>query len=582
MRTIEEIRELKEYAIDDLYSGTRTEQKTDLEYINDTFKTGIRKPHRVFRSGIGRKIADAPAEAIITDNPLASVEIFKGKQDASIRLSEVINQRWIELFKRQSPNPTKEFVKNLLGRGEAYFKILHNEHWARCPKCNGKGKIGKSKCDYCKGEGDVDADKRVGLPIKLFVPDPMVVYGSPEEDNNGIPEWTIVFYERQLKDLILAYPHLEKLKEGKKKLAQWLEYEDKDIIYIEAEGIPVTNGIEPNPYKEPLYVRRYSGYGRRSPDGELSNLIVSDLRFQRDLIKEECTVRSNINSIENLFAHRGKTITSPDKIDRAAFETAEWGEYTLKIFENVPAGTTIETDDVPQAPPEMYAHLANVRMELAQRNPLINIPGGTSGRHEEKILAHGLSRHATVVENTQNALATVLEKGLRICNTLPDWKPAKLNKGDLDTDYQIRVDLKAADPIEEDRLITLGDRLRRLPNPAIDLGTFHTEYLGKTQDESDKIQAKMLADMVTIYNPDWAAVAGMVSAKESGMEMYLEEMMQRRQEMEGQEQGLGKVPPATTQERAGGEVETPTGREMGTEGTRGGRKPPARYTRGGM
>ena len=553
MRTIEEIRDLQTYCETELYGQTRTEQTTDLGYINDTFPTGIRKPHRVFRSGIGRKIADAPAEAIITSNPQALVEVFKGKQDASIRLSAEINQRWIEVFKRQNPNPFKEFVKNLLGRGEAYFKILHNEYWID------------------------DEGNRKGLPIKLIVPDPMVVYGSPEEDDNGIPEWVIVYYEQQLRDLIPLYPYLDKLDDGKKKRIKWLEYWDRNSKYCEADGIAITDGIEPNLYGITPFIRRYSGFGRRSPDGELSNLIVSDLRFQRDLIKEERTTRSNINSIENLFAHAGKTVISPGKLDKKAFETAQWGEYTLKLFENVPEGTTIENDDVPQAPQEMYAHLASVRMELAQRNPLINIPGGTSGRHEEKILAHSLSRHATVVENTENATATVLEVGLKnICNTIPDWKPAKLNKGDLDAEFQIRVDLKAEDPIEEDRLITLGDRLRRLPNPAIDLETFHTEFLGYTEEKSKKVMAKMLADMVTVNNPDWVEVAGMVAAEESGMELYLEKLRQRRETMPQQ----GTTIPATTQQRAQGEVQTETGREMGTEGTRGARTPPEGYTRG--
>ncbi len=554
MRTIPEIQELKTYAVDTLYGQTRREQEEDLTYINDTFVTGIKKPHRVYRSGIGRKITDAPAEAIITSNPQALVEIFKGKQDASIRLSEEVNQRWIEILHRQNPHPFKEFVKNLLGRGEAYFKIIHNEYW-------------------------VDDDgNRNGLPIKLIVPDPMVVYGSPDEDDDGIPNWVIVYYKQQLRDLIPLYPYLDKLDKGEETQIDWLEYWDKDIKYCEASGIPVTDGIEPNLYKRTPFIRRYSGFGRRSPDGELSNLIVSDLHFQRDLIKEECTVRSNINSIENLFAHRGKTVVSPGTIDKKAFETAQWGEYTIKIFENVPVGTTIENDDVPQAPPEMYAHLASVRMELAQRNPLINIPGGTSGRHEEKIQAHALSRHATVVENTQNATAVAFEFGLNnICNTIPDWKPPKLNKGDLDAEFQLRIDLKAEDPIEEDRLITLGDRLRRLPNPAIDLQTFHTEFLGYSEDKSKKVMAKMLADIVTINNPDWVEVAGMVAAEESGMELYLEKLAQRRQELQGATQG---AIPATTQQRAQGEAQTETGRELGTEGTRGARQSPERYTRG--
>ena len=561
MRTIAEIQDLKTYAVQDLYGDVRVEQEKDLLYINDEFITGIKKPHRVFRSGIGRKISDAPAEAIITSNPLALIEIFKGNQDASIRLSEEINQRWIEILKRQSPHPFKEFVKNLLGRGEAYFKIIHNEYW-------------------------IDADgNRTGLPIKLIVPDPMVVYGSPEEDDDGVPNWVIVYYKQQLRDLIPLYPYLEKLDEGEKTRIEWLEYWDKDSKYCEAGGIPITGrdkdgkggDIEPNLYKRTPFVRRYSGFGRRSPDGELSNLIVSDLRFQRDLIKEECLVRSNINSIENLFAHRGKTVISPGKIDKKAFETAQWGEYTLKIFEGVTEGTTIENDDVPQAPPEMYAHLASVRMELAQRNPLIDIPSGTSGRHEEKIQAHALSRHATVVENTQNAVAVAVEFGLNnICNTIPDWKPPKLNKGDLDATFQVRIDLKAEDPIEEDRLITLGDRLRRLPNPAIDLQTFHTEFLGYSEDKSKKVMAKMLADIVTINNPDWVQVAGMVAAEESGMDLYLEKLAQRGQQLEQQ----GKAIPATTQQRAQGEVQTETGREMGTRGGIGARGSPERFTRG--
>ncbi len=577
MRTINEIQDLKTSAVDTLYGDTRRQQEKDLEYINDTFETGIKAPHRVFRSGIGRKISDAPAEAIITSNPLARVEILKGKQDAGGRLSEVTNQEWLEVFKRQNPYPIKEFVKGCLGRGEAYYKIIHNEHWARCPECNGKGKMGRSKCRYCRGEGSVDADKRIGLPIKLIAPEPMVIYSSPEEDDDGVPNWTIAYYKQQLRDLIPLYPYLDKLNKGEKTQIDWLEYTDREIKYCEASGITVTDGIQPNLYKRNPYVRRYSGFGRRSPDGELSNLIVSDLRFQRDLIKEECLVRSNMNSVEDLFAHRGKTVISPGKLDKKAFETAQWGAYTLKLFENVPEGTKIENDDVPNVPPEMLMHHANVITELQQRNPLINIPGGTSGRQDEKIFARGMSRHATVVENTQNATAVAIEFGLNICNTLPDWKPSKLNKGDLDATFQIRIDLKAEDPIEEDRLITLGDRLRRLPNPAIDLQTFHIEFLGYSEDKSKDVMAKMLADIVTINNPDWVEVAGMVAAEESGMELYLEKLRQRREQMA--QQGAKPIP-ATTQQRAQGEVQTETGREMAPEGTRGARQPPERYTRG--
>jgi hypothetical protein len=93
--------------------------------------------------------------------------------------------------------------------------------------------------------------------------------------------------------------------------------------------------------------------------------------------------------------------------------------------------------------------------------------------------------------------------------------------------------------------------------------------------------AKMLADMVTIYNPDWAEVAGMVAAEESGMDIWLQKARQRRKEKEAQRRGLAEPPPITTQERALGEVKTELGREYPIEGTRGARFPPERYVRGG-
>ena len=90
----------------------------------------------------------------------------------------------------------------------------------------------------------------------------------------------------------------------------------------------------------------------------------------------------------------------------------------------------------------------------------------------------------------------------------------------------------------------------------------------------------MLADQITIYNPDVAAVMGMVAAEESGMEIWLEKARQRREQMEAQP-GLREPLPKTSVERIQGETETELGREMGTEGQRGARVAPSRYTREG-
>jgi len=572
MVTIDDIHKLATH-YEELYSGTRKEQETDLTYIRDNFNVPIKAPHRVFRSGIGRKIADAPAEAIVTSNPQALVEIFKGKQDkqdAGKRISEEINQRWIELFRRQNPNPFKEFVKNLLGRGEAYFKIIHNEYWAKCPECGGSGKIGRDKCEYCKGEGSVDASKRKGLPVRLIVPDSMVVYASPEEYEGGIPKQVIVSYERQLKELIPLYPYLDKIKD--KKVVKWLEYYDSKNKYCEADGIPVTDGIEDTIYGCP-FIRKYSGLGKRSPDGELAELIVSDLRFQRDMILEECITRSNIASIEFLYAHRGKTVIGEGSVNREDFETAEWGADTIKIFQNA-AGVEIKDDEIHEAPPEMYMHLAQVRQDLAQMNPLISIPGGTSGRQDDKIRSYGLARHATVVENTSNAVATMLEKSLQICKVIPDWKPAKLNKGDLDTDYQIRVDLKTPDPVEADRMSLMGRTMVQMGQMSLRYNLIH--FQGMTEDEADEEIDEMLAERYMYQSPDIAELMQVRAAEKSGMLEDIQALKARRMELEKKvkEFPLGAQTGSQGGEPRVGNIKSPEGLEQaeyqrGQRGTAG-------------
>lgn len=556
MLSADKIKEFKKRYVtdpDSLYSKVRNEQKTDQSYRDDTFPVDeVRTPHKVWRSGIGARMVDAPAEQIITSNPQAFFEVTKS--DVAVRLSKEVNQNWISILRRQNPNPFKEFVKNLGARGEAFIKIVHNEKWVTGTK------------------------DRTGLPVLFLILDPMVIYASPEEDENGVPHRVLIFYERQPNDVIVRYPTWTKPSSAKnEKMVEWFEYWDKDTMHFEADEIVVKHQV--NPYKKPPFVRKYSGFGRRSEDGELANLIVSDIRLSRDLIKQECITRSNIASIEHIFAHKPRTIMSPGELSEDQLQELSWGDYDLNVLTNVPTGTELVKEEISAVPQEMYMNLSKIQQEIAQRNPFImaGFPLGSSGRQQDISQSAAMRRYDTVVENTENAWATAFELALKICDVIPTLKPSGIQKGDLDTSFGCSVKLKAPDPVEEDRLATLGDRLRRLPSPAIDLETFHTQYCGYTQEESKKIQAKILADMVTINNPDVAAVMGMVAAEETGMERWLEMAQQRRQMMEAQQKGLQETPSA--QQRTQGEVQTPLGREQEPEGTRGARRPPERYIR---
>ena len=558
METEQNIANLKKRYIDILYGQTRREQKEDLEFINDTFNVeAVKKPHKVVRLGLGYEIVNAPGEQIVTSNPQANIEVLKGGKGAEERISQVVNG-WIDVLRRQNPNPFKESVSNKLGRGENYIKVIHNESWVT------------------KGQ------RRYGLPVFFLIPDPMVIYGSPEEDEDGVPSRLIVSCERQPSELVVRYPWWRPEKD--EKLVEWFEYWDPGTKQFEADGVIVLR--KPNIYGRVPYVRRYSGFGRRSPDGELSNLIVSDIRNSRGLIEEICVMESDIASVLHLSAHKPKLITAAGKVRREQIQELKFGTYKVNIIDELGDLSQFQLKDleIDQPTMEAFQHLASLKADLRQRHPFImaGFPLGTSGRQQGMTDVAAMRRYDTIVENTETEWATAFEMALKICQAVPTLVPVGLQKTDLDADIKCEVKLKAKDPIEEDRLITLGDRLRRLPNPGIDIETFHTQFMGYTKEDSKKIQAKMLADMVTIYNPSWAEVMGMVAAEEGGMTDWLERAGAKRKTLEKQQGALAQMPPPTTQERALGEVETEAGREYPIEPGRGARRPPIRYTRGGI
>ncbi len=561
---IDEIRKLKTHYINNLYTRTTAEQKIDQKYRDDTFEVDeVKGPHTIYRSGIGTRMVDAPAEQIVTSNPQVFVEVLKGASDTGERISKLINQSWIPIIRRQSPNPPKESLKNKLCRGESYIYVCHNEAWV----------TGKKIKD--------------GLPVFFLIPDPMVIFGSPEEDANGVPERVIVFYERQYNDVIVRYPNWTnpKKKDTQNGKIEWFEYWDKDFKYFEADGEAVLpESGQKNIYGFVPFVRKRSGFGRRSPDGELADLIVSDLRMSRDLIKAECISWSNLMSIETIFAHKPLNVILPEGVSTsdAQLDNLELGAYSVNAF---PYGTEIHWGDIDLPTNDMYNHHRSIMGDLISRNPFLvsGSPQGSSGRQQMDSYATAMRRYDTVIENTQNEWATAFEMALKICKVIPTLSDAiDLPKKDLDATYRLSVMLKASDPIEEDRLATLGDRLWAQGNGSIDLKTNLVQYQGKTEDEAEEIIVNLLVDRVTLQNPDVAQVMGMMFAEEAGMSQYLEQAQLRAQQMAEQQKGLQSAPPKTTTERVKGETKTPLGSEMMDMAlsNRGARQSPSRFTRG--
>lgn len=575
MKKLSEIIEVKEYYLKNLYPPVRKEQKTDKTFIDDNFPVHeIREPHKPIRSGIGREMVDSPAEQIITSNPQAFIDALKdtaGANDAASSLGKEINQGWIPNLRSQNPNPFKQSVKNPLARGETFLKVSHNEAWV------------------------TGNQSKYGLPILFFTPDPMVIFASPEEDdcgwepNAGVPNKVIVFYERQPLDVISRYPswtNPKKAGHGKDfpAMVEWCEYWDKDTRYFEADGEAVLmGGVQPNIYKFTPWVRKYSGFGTTSHEGKLEELIVGDLRFVRDLIKQECIVGSNIASILTMFAHRPFRVQSTGEINEDDLREKELGAYSLLAFQNVPSDFKAEFMDVPAPTAEMFAYHQSIIARIQQRSPFImaGYPFGSSGRQDEGALSAAMKRYDTILENTDRLWSTGFKMAFKIMDTIPNFPmPQGLKKADLSVPYNCSLRLKAEDPIADDRLSTLGDRLWAQGMGSIDLKTNLTKYQKYTEDEAEDIIDAKMVDLLTLQNPDVQMVWGMVAAEEQGMTQMLEEARMRTQQQGQQQQALQNAPPPSTQQRIQGEQQSLGPEVMDSAlANRGSRNPPSRFTR---
>ena len=578
-----EIRELKEYYTKDLYNDLRGEQRIDLSYINDTFGVPeVKQPHEVFHEGLAYKIVSSAAEQMVTSNPQAFLYTDKKtQQESAKKLSREINEKWVTGFKRQVPNLFKELVKNKIGLGESYIKLVHNESWV----------TGKQQ--------------KTGTPV-MFIPlDPIVVYASPQDDNSGwhprigVPNQVVVSYPRQPNDVMRKYPSWSNPRlrditgvsrsggtkgDHARELVDWWEYWDKDIRYFEADGEPVLKGgIQPNDYGFTPFVHKYSGFGKESPDGDLSSLAVSDIRMARDLIREVYILGSDIASILHLFAHKPVTIVLPsgEEVDENSLrKNLDLGSYSLNLL-YLPEGSEIHWGDTISPDAEMFRYYQEKKAELFQRFPFINagFPFGSSGRQQDLSMTSGMKRYESVIENTQDQTSTAIEMALAITKKIPKLLPEGISRGDLDIDYRCQVLLRADDPVEADRKATLGSRLYQ--QGEVDLYTNLTKYQGYSQTEADDIITNLLVELVTFKSPEIAQLLGMKAAEKAGMLDELLELRKQQQQTEKGQRILGQMPPPSEMRQRTGEVESPIAREMIDDAlrARGQRRSPERFTR---
>lgn len=573
MPNVLELRQLKEYYVDDLYTDLRGQQELDQAYIDDTFPVPeVKSPHTAFRLGIANKIVSSAAEQLITSNPQAFIHTDKKTQEASAsKISFQINEKWMTSIRRMGL--AHELVKNDVARGESILRLAHNERWVT-------------------GE-----QAKYGNPVLFGSPDPMVIYSSINDDDSGwvpyagVPNFVIVCYPRQPLDVLKKYPSWSnpknrKLNEGaktQKDMVEWWEYWDKDIRYFEADGVSVLKGgIQPNIYGFTPFIRKRSGFGKESPDGDLTDIVVSDLRRARDLIKEATIVNSDIASILHLFAHKPVTIILPEdaEVNEASLrKELDLGSYALNLL-YLPTGSEIFWGDKLEImpSPEMFQYYRDKVSEIYQMYPFLSagFPSGSSGRQQDLSNMAALRRYEAVLKNTEDQMETAMEMAVQIIRKVPKLLPEGLAKNDLDIDYRCEVVLKADDPVEADRKATMGRALQDAGH--IDHETNLIEYQGYTRERAQEIINKRAVDDVIMNDPIIRRLVAIQVAREMGME---DQYLAMEQQLGIMEKGLSTASGAGSQggPPRTGNIRTPLGQEMADVSlTQGGqRRSPVAY-----
>ncbi len=564
---IDQIRALKQYYTDQLYSVVRKEQTTDDGYYKDNFEVPqLEESVPKSRTGSGAQIIDMPVEQIAAMVPVASRKPEKDTEIAKLaanRVTSLINEKWLDKIGRQGL--IKEFIKNQLLRGEAWIHPLHNESWVLPPK------------------------RKTGLPVIFLIPDPMVLFASPNENEDGVPENVVVFYERQPSVIQAKYPAWSNPRMAgapkKKSTVTWIEYWSSKERYFEADDEPVLKGkVQENIYGLVPFIHKNAGFGKLfTPDGKMEDVIVGRLRRERDLLQRECAITSDVDFVIHTFANRSVDVQPMDDNHKIPPDFRDKYEIGTGLVHELPPGITVTRAEEMLPEDQLFNYLYTLKADVGRITPqaLTGTPAGATGRLQDMAYTTAMKRYEGIVKNTEYAFATAFGMALEIIEKL-DIEVDGLNSGDINKYYDVTVQLKPDDPLEEDRKSTLGDRLWNQGNGCIDLRTNLVKYQGYSQEDAEEIIADILVDKLTLYNPDVASVMGMVFAEESGMARWIEEAKQKQAMKAESQQALQSAPPATTQERVGGEVKAPLGKEMMDMAlaNRGARASPARYTRG--
>ena len=542
--------EIKEFftSIEQFNRDRTKQQKDDQGYYDDTFDVGIVAPFHVVRTGSAAQMINNIVGHVEAVKPQVFRQPKKNSEKA--RESALKVARMLNMWAQAIIPEITESVWNAVLRGEGVFQVEFNP--------NAYKKIGQ---DYrYKGED---------LPIIVTSPDPLTVFCWPYDIL--LPARVAKMFGMNTSMVSELYPAWKNPKTyGRAKSVSYRAYWDDTNKYFEASDIPVDGGYQKNVLKFCPFVHFYSGFGKRSADGNPASLAIGKLRKLHGLLKEDCELASRIDSIIGMYANPlyrlQQTRENADTKGLAELQKTVLGPGSNLV---VPFGWEAEIyiPKLDLAP--IFAHLADVRYRLGLENPPllsgVSSSSRASGRQEDIEFGHIEKKFRPLIRNLALAIQAVLGRGLQILDTQPQALPItiqgtviekgekvsreeQITKEDIDAYYDCLVELNPEKALEDDRNFMKN---RILVNEGrISWKRFLMEGLKLTDWEADEIIAEALAEQAIRDDPFMKAARTQEAIERMGMTRFLkkaqeEEEMGQRLDSEMKEymsKGGGQTP----------------------------------------
>ncbi len=523
------------------FNGTKCEEQIiDQSFYDDTFEMpGIKSPFKVIRTGTGARIVDGIVTHIQLANPQVRREPTSksnANQDSAAKVARFCDQ----MLKAWRLDIT-DMVKDCVHRGEGIGQIQYNP--------------------------DYSHETNKGVPLFFTASDPLVTFCDPYDS---------VMPDAVTKDFYMqptAARNIEPdfVPDADVKSVHYRSFWDKDTKYISL-GDMIKN--TQNPYGFTPFVHCYSGFGKKSADGDPSYLAVGRLRRNRDRLREECSIESQIGSIIEYYAYPLAVISHTDDVPRGK------AEKSLKDIVFGPAQTVVvpfgfkhEIYTPQVAAAELFQHLYQIRDALGMDYPPLlsgQASGAQSSGRLEDILAQNITvKYSALIQNVELALSKVLGMGLWMLEKIPGALPVTiyameidekghtirkqdtLTAGDIAGNYEVTVKYNPNEQVEADRRIMLYSNLA--DKGRISWKSFLMDGMGMGEDEAEDEIAQTLAETAMVTDLQLRQTMVVESLKQIGatkeaavLEEEIAQQMLMAQELQNQPVKQGGRPSEAT------------------------------------